>query len=122
MAVIVVALLRFTARARYAEYLRRFPAVFADSGGELVAADESVQLLEGDPSADAAVGKIVLMRFPEAAQARAFLDGEPYQRISGDRRAGAHTSAWLIRAAEGQPSPPGRGPDGATEAVGSADG
>ncbi len=93
MAVYVVAQLRFTGVARYRRYQERFPAVFANSGGRVLAADEAPDVLEGDWPLD----KLVIMEFPDDAMARAFLDSPAYQEVSEDRRAGAAMSAVLVR-------------------------
>jgi uncharacterized protein (DUF1330 family) len=93
MAIYVTALLRFTNVERYRAYQAAFAGIFAGSGGELVAADESPLLVEGDQQID----KLVIMRFPNEQSARAFLEGEEYQRISEDRKAGAITQSWFVR-------------------------
>jgi uncharacterized protein (DUF1330 family) len=93
MAVYVVALLNFTDVARYRAYQASFAGIFANSDGEIVAADESPLMAEGDDQID----KLVLMRFPNLQTARDFLEGSDYQRISEDRRAGAITRSWFVR-------------------------
>ncbi len=92
-AVFVIAKLQFTDVERYRKYQAAFPAVFANSKGEVLAADESPILLSGDPA-----DKIVVMRFPDEATAHAFLTSPEYQKISEDRDAGAVTQSWLVRA------------------------
>ena len=91
--VLLVARLTFKDRDRYKLYRDAFPAVFADSGGAVLAADEAPVTLSGD-GAD----KIVVMRFPSAEQARAFLDSPDYQRIAQDRDAGAVVHSWMAKA------------------------
>jgi len=91
MSVYVVAQLKFTDIARYRRYQSRFAAVFAGSGGRLLAADEAPRLLEGVWPFD----KIVIMAFDDAAAARAFLDSPAYRAIAEDRLAGADTTALL---------------------------
>lgn len=93
MSVYVVAQLRFTDEARYRRYQSRFAEVFAGSGGRLLAADESPTVLEGEWAKD----KLVIMQFDSAEAARAFLALPAYQAISEDRRAGAETTALLVR-------------------------
>ena len=93
MTVFVVAALNFTDEARYRMYQARFAQVFAGSGGRLLAADEAPRLLEGSAQVD----KVVLMQFASEAAARAFLESPAYQEISADRRAGAQTTALLVR-------------------------
>ena len=93
MAVYVIAQLRFTDEARYRKYQAEFPEVFASSGGRVLAADEAPKLLEGSWVGS----KVVLLEFPDESQARTFLEGPEYQRISEDRRAGAETVALLVQ-------------------------
>lgn len=93
MSVLVIAQLRFTDVARYRAYQAAFPAVFATSGGTVLAADEAPQTLEGDWPFD----KIVVMSFPNEATARAFIDSAAYRAISKDREAGAETVSIMAR-------------------------
>ena len=92
-AVLVIARLNFTDLSRYRQYQAAFPAVFAGSGGEILSADETPTTLAGDPA-----DKIVVMRFPDAEVARAFLTSPDYLRISEDRDAGAITHSWMAKA------------------------
>ncbi len=91
-AVLVIAKLTFTDVARYRQYQEAFPAAFAGSGGEILAADETPETLSGDHA-----DKVVVLRFPSAEAARAFLDSEAYRQISIDRDAGAVTQSWLVK-------------------------
>ena len=94
MPVYVVAQLRFTDVERYRRYQSRFADVFKKyPGGRLLAADEAPARLDGDWRAD----KIVIMAFDTEDQARRFLDSPEYDEISIDRRAGAETSALLVK-------------------------
>lgn len=93
MSVLVVATLRFSDLARYRAYQAGFMAVFSRYRGEILAADETPVPLEGE-----AADKVVVMRFPDRAEAEAFLYCDDYQAISEDRRAGAQTSSWLVQA------------------------
>ena len=94
MPVYVVAQLRFKDIERYRRYQARFADVFKKfAGGRLLAADEAPGRLDGDWQAD----KIVIMSFDSEDQARCFLDSPQYDEISVDRRAGAETSALLVK-------------------------
>ncbi len=93
MTVYVVAQLKFTDVARYRRYQAAFPALFKESGGRLLAADEAVQVLEGTWQCD----KLVIMAFADAEAARSFLASPAYQAISEDRVAGAETVALLVQ-------------------------
>ena len=93
MSVYVVAQLRFKDEALYRRYQARFAVVFAGSGGRLLAADEAPSVLEGTWAQD----KVVIMQFADRDLAQAFLASPAYQEISRDRRAGAETTALLVR-------------------------
>ena len=72
---LVVANIRFTDKARYDLYAEAFPPVFASSGGQMLAADDAPQPLNGDGSG---VDKIVVMRFDSDEAARSFLNTPEY--------------------------------------------
>lgn len=92
MAVYVIAQLKFTDRERYGRYQARFGEVFHQFEGRLLAADEAPQVLEGEWARD----KVVMMAFPDADAARAFLDSDAYREIAADRIAGADTVALMV--------------------------
>ena len=92
---LVVANLRLTDRERYNRYAAAFPAVFASSGGQVLAADESPKPIDGD---GAGVEKIVVLRFDSEDAARHFLNSPDYVRICEDRDAGANLDSWIVRA------------------------
>ena len=92
-AVYVIAMLDFKDVARYRIYQSAFPVVFADSGGQVVAADESPVPLTGD-----ATDKVVIMKFPDEETGRSFLESPDYRKISEDRDAGATVRSWMVRA------------------------
>ena len=93
MSVFVLAQLNFKDEARYRSYQGSFPEVFAQSGGELIIADESPELLEGDWYGD----KVVLLRFSDREAALAFMSSPAYRDISVDRKAGADTVSLMLR-------------------------
>jgi uncharacterized protein (DUF1330 family) len=92
---LVVANIRFTDKGRYDLYAEAFPPVFASSGGQMLAADDAPQPLNGDGSG---VDKIVVMRFDSDEAARTFLNSPEYLRIAEDRDAGAEIVSWLVKA------------------------
>ena len=92
---LVVANIRFTDKTRYDRYAEAFPAVFANSGGQMLAADEQPQPLSGDGKG---VDKIVVMRFDSEEAARSFLGSPEYVRIAEDRDAGAELTSWIVKA------------------------
>ena len=91
---LVIGNIRFKDKARYDRYAQAFPAVFASSGGQLLAADEFPQLESGD---GASVDKIVVMRFDSEEAARDFLGSPEYLRIAEDRDAGADVTSWIVK-------------------------
>ena len=95
MSAYVLAQLQFTDVERYRRYQAAFGSVFAQSGAKLLSADEAPTLLEGDWVGD----KVVLMEFPDEESAVSWLESPAYQRISEDRKAGALTTALLLKGA-----------------------
>ena len=92
---LVVATLRFKDKERYDRYAAAFPAVFAASGGQMLAADEHPQPLD---SGGEGIDKIVVMRFDSEETARSFLSSPDYVRIAEDRDAGADLASWIVKA------------------------
>ena len=92
MPAFVVAQLKFTDVAAYRRYQSAFPAVFARFDAQLLAADEAAVVLEGDWPMD----KIVIIAFPDHAEATRFVSDAEYQAISRDRLAGATTVSLLV--------------------------
>nr|WP_070958752.1 DUF1330 domain-containing protein [Hyphomonas sp. Mor2] len=92
MSVFVLAQLSFKDEARYRSYQASFPDVFAQSGGEVIIADENPELLEGDWYGD----KVVLLRFSGRNVAQRFLQSPAYQEISEHRKAGADTISLML--------------------------
>lgn len=89
----VLAQLKFTDVDRYRTYQAAFTSVFEASGAKLLVADENPELLEGDWIGD----KVVLMEFPDERRAISWLNSPDYQRISEDRKAGAQTTALMLK-------------------------
>lgn len=93
MTVYVIAQLKFTDEARYRAYQTAATRLFIEKGIRVLAADEAPVVLEGEWSGD----KVVVMAFDDEAAARAFLEGPDYRAISEDRRAGARSTAIMIK-------------------------
>lgn len=93
MTVYIVAQLRFKDLPAYRRYQQRFGDVFARHPGQLLAADEQPEVMEGEGGVD----KVVLMAFPDRAAALAFARDPAYEAISVDRHIGAVTSSLLVR-------------------------
>lgn len=92
MSAYVLAQLSFTDEALYRRYQHDFPSVFAESGGEVLVADEAPDLLEGDWYGD----KVVILKFPNKRDAIKFMNSALYRDISTNRRAGANTVSLLL--------------------------
>lgn len=92
MSVYVIGQLKFLNEQSYRKYQSRFAEVFVKYNGRLLAADENPIVLEGKWDKD----KFVLMSFPDARNARRFLESPEYTEISQDRKLGAETVALLI--------------------------
>ncbi len=65
--------------------LKAFPAVFAKFNAKVVVADETPRVLEGAWPSD----KIVILSFPDEAEAARFSMSREYLEIAKDRKAGA---------------------------------
>lgn len=92
MTVYVIAQLTFKDRAAYDRYQAAFLPVFRQFQGRLLAADETPRYLEGGGPTQ----KVVLMSFPDEAEAGRFLDSPEYEAISVDRKRGADAVVLLV--------------------------
>ncbi len=101
MSVYLVAQLKFRDLAAYRRYQAAFLPVLARSGGRVLAADEAVQVLEGDWPYD----KLVLLSFPDAAACHSWLDSPAYREIARDRVAGSDGVGLLVQGLEPPAAP-----------------
>jgi len=93
MSVYVIAQISITDRAAYDRYQARFMEVFRQFKGELLAADEAAEVVEGAWENE----KVVLMRFPDKAAFEDWAFSEQYREISKDRKAGSNGTVLLIK-------------------------
>ena len=93
MTVYAIAQLKMTDRAAYDRYQARFFNVFKRFNGRLLVADEQPTLMEGQWERN----KVVLMSFPDEAEAMRFSNDAEYIEISKDRKAGANTLALMLQ-------------------------
>jgi len=93
MTVYVLAQLTFRDRPAYDRYQARFFDVFKRFNGRLLVADEHPAVMEGRWERN----KVVLMSFPDEAEARRFAEDPEYIEISKDRKAGADTLSLLLQ-------------------------
>ena len=93
MSVYVIAQLSITDRAAYNRYQAKFLDVFRKFKGELLAADEAPEIVEGGWNRD----KLVLMRFPDKAAFEAWAYSPEYREIAKDRAAGSEGVFLLVK-------------------------
>lgn len=93
MTVYIIAQLKFTRRELYSRYAAAFPAVFKKFKGALIAADENIEILEGQWDRD----KVVMLSFPDEASALEFHSSPEYQAIAADRKAGTDGIVLLVQ-------------------------
>jgi uncharacterized protein (DUF1330 family) len=93
MTAYVVAQISIHDRARYDRYVAGFLPTLKAYGGRLLAAQEQPQVLEGDWDRD----KVILLAFPDQAQALAWAASGEYQAIAADRLAASEGPVLLIQ-------------------------
>ena len=93
MTVYVMAQIKFTKEELYRRYQARFFDVFRQFKGRLLVADEKPVVLDGAWPHD----KVVVMEFPDQAEAERFIYSPEYEDISKDRIAGSDVVSVLVR-------------------------
>lgn len=93
MTVYAIAQLKFTDEAVYRRYQAAFPEVLARFNAAVMVADEAPKVREGDWP----LNKLVILRFPDAAEAGRFAEDAGYSAIACDRRAGADGIVVRVR-------------------------
>jgi uncharacterized protein (DUF1330 family) len=93
MSVYVIAQISITDRDRYNKYQARFLEVFAKFKGQLLAADENPQVVEGTWEKE----KVVLMKFPDKESFEAWAFSPEYREIAKDRKAGSDGVVLLVK-------------------------
>ena len=93
MSVYVIAQISITDREAYNRYQAKFLDVFRKFRGELLAADEKPEVVEGDWNRE----KVVLMRFPDKAAFEAWAFSPECREIAKDRRAGSEGVFLLVK-------------------------
>ena len=94
MTVYVIANVKFAKEELYRRYQARFVDVFKQFKGRLLVADEAPKVLDGTFAHD----KVVVMQFPDEAEAERFLSSPAYKEISKDRIAGSEVVSVMVRA------------------------
>ena len=96
MPVYTIAQLKFTNIDAYRRYQKAFPAVFARFNARVLVADESPRVIEGDWPRD----KVVILAFPDEAEAMRFQGSPEYLEIAKDRKAGADAVVLMAKGFE----------------------
>ena len=99
MSVYTIAQLKFTDIESYRRYQEAFPAVFAKFNGKVIAADDAPRVLEGEWLRD----KVVILSFPDEAEAARFSASPDYSAIAKDRKAGADAVILMVKGFEAKP-------------------
>jgi len=90
--VYAIAQLTITDRATYDRYQARFMGVMKRFRGQLLAADEKPEVIEGKWDRE----KLVLLAFPDEAAFREWEQSPDYQEIAKDRKAGSNAVVLLV--------------------------
>ena len=93
MGVYVIAQISITDSEAYNRYQNRFRDVFRKFKGQLLAAEENPQIVEGEWNRD----KLILMRFPNEEAFKEWAFSAEYQEISKDREAGSEGVVLLAK-------------------------
>jgi uncharacterized protein (DUF1330 family) len=93
MAIYVIAQIKFTKEELYRRYQARFFDVFKQFKGRLLVADEKPVVLDGAWPHD----KVVVMEFPDQAEAERFIYSPAYEEISKDRIAGSEVVSLMVK-------------------------
>jgi len=93
MAVYAIAQLTITDRATYDRYQQRFMGVMKRFKGQVLAADENPQVVEGAWDRQ----KVVLLSFPDEAAFREWAESPEYLEIAKDRKAGSDAVILLVK-------------------------
>jgi len=93
MGVYVIAQISITDRAVYNRYQAKFLDVFRQYKGELLAADENPQIVEGEWPRE----KVILMKFPDQKSFEDWAYSPAYQEIVQDRYAGSDGVVLLVK-------------------------
>ncbi|MHC4233894.1 MAG: DUF1330 domain-containing protein [Planctomycetota bacterium] len=92
MAAYVIADIRVTDPVRYEEYKRLAAPTVAAHGGRYVVRGGAAEMLEGDWEP----GRVVVLEFPSAEQARKWWSSDTYEAAKGIRRASAESRLILV--------------------------
>lgn len=92
MAAYLVSRVKITDPKRFEEYRAASGPIVKSYGGEYVARSDKVEALDGNFPG----GRVVLMRFPDTAAARAFWTSPEYRKARELRLGAAEIDLWLM--------------------------
>lgn len=93
MTVYLVAQLKIEDRDEYSVYEAGFLGVFGKFGGEVLAVDDAVSCIEGEWP----YSRTVLLRFPDADEARRWYDSPEYQELVQHRFRAADANFAMVQ-------------------------
>lgn len=96
MSAYVIADIRVHDAESYRQYVAQVPALIAKHGGSYVVRGGEPSLQEGDWQAD----RIVILRFPDRAHIRAFIEDPAYAPVVAIRHAAATTQMVIVDGCE----------------------
>ncbi len=96
MSVFFVGQININDSEKYAEYLRRYDAVFDRYKGTVVAVDDSVSVLEGKWPFE----RTVIIEFPSEQDLRNWYESTDYQAIAEFRREASQANIVLVTGRE----------------------
>jgi uncharacterized protein (DUF1330 family) len=92
MACYLIAQINVRDREGYQKYLDGFDGVFRDYKGIIIATDNDPAVLEGEWP----YKRTVLIRFPDAGEARRWYESPEYKRLAEVRRAASDSNIVLV--------------------------
>ncbi|MCC3767145.1 DUF1330 domain-containing protein [Streptomyces sp. UNOC14_S4] len=92
MTVYAIAQLSINDRPRYERYVARFLPVLQQYGGRLLAADEQVEVVEGEWAKD----KLIMVAFPDRDAFTAWAASPEYVEIAEDRLGATEGPVLLV--------------------------
>ena len=81
----------------YQDYVRQVPAFIAKHGGTYLVRGGETEIFEGNWRP----GRVVVLRFPDMAAAKAFVNDPDYARVAAIRHAAATTNGVLVEGFDG---------------------
>jgi uncharacterized protein (DUF1330 family) len=93
MSVYCIAQISITNRDIYNRYQARFMDVFQKFKGQVLAADEKPQVVEGEWHHQ----KIILLKFPDQKSFEDWANSPDYQEIAKDRKSGSEGIVLLVK-------------------------